>query len=464
MDPIGGGQFKQAVQQMIEAEKQPIKNLEARKAKEDTRLKLFQEFKSKFSGFDKVLNEISSFKKFRDLKVDLGNGENQVSVTIDKGKAEPGQYLIKIDELAARTSTLSNGFENPDEPFLGIGFINLNLENGESTEIYINENTSSLQGIASAINNTSNSPIRASVIRDDSDPELPWRLLMVGKKEGSTNNIEFPEFYFMDSQKDFYIDEDHESKNASLSIDGFSIESENNDIPNFLPGVNLHLKQANPENPFFITITEDYQKISGKLKGLIDQTNQVLQFITSQNAIDQSTDTTTTFGGDSSLQAVEYKIRNIIHQPYFLNSKNSENASHFFINQIGIEFEKTGQITFREEKFNKALEDNFEGIAQVISGPSGLAQQFRSLIDSYMRSSDGFLTIKEKGLKSRIKDIDDQIDRKTIILEKKKQSLTDKFSRLQATLGQLQSQQQYLSAALPAGGSGGNVISQLMGG
>lgn len=47
---MGGGQFKQALNAIIEAEKAPIKTLESRKQVEQSRLKLFGEFKSKFAG------------------------------------------------------------------------------------------------------------------------------------------------------------------------------------------------------------------------------------------------------------------------------------------------------------------------------------------------------------------------------------------------------------------------------
>ena len=46
-DPIGGGQFKQAVKAIMEAEAQPLKTLEARKGKEESKMKLFQDFKTK---------------------------------------------------------------------------------------------------------------------------------------------------------------------------------------------------------------------------------------------------------------------------------------------------------------------------------------------------------------------------------------------------------------------------------
>lgn len=462
-DPMGGGQFKQALKQIMEAESQPVKQLESRKAREEAKLKLFQDFKSKFTGVDKVLGELTSFKTFRELKVDLGDGNNLVSVTLDKERAQPGSYQIQIDSLAARSSILSNGFEDPDEKELGIGFVVMNGENGNSSEIFIDEDHASLNGVASLINAQENSPVRAAVVKDMSDAEAPWRLILTAKKEGLINQISFPEFYFLDGTKDLYIDDEKSAQNATLLMDGFPIELESNDIPDFLPGVSLHLKQARPEQPFTITVTEDHQKISGKLKALVDAVNHVLGFITQQNAIDDKTDTRTTFAGDTGLQTIEYRIRNLLHEGFIAGNPDEENLRLIFMNQLGVEFEKNGQLKFNEEKFTKALEKDFNGIAAAITGSFGFAFQLKEVLSSYTRAGDGILSLRESGLKSRVKDIDNQIDQRMKILDRRHQQLTDQFSKLEVVLSKLQSQQQYLSSTL-GGGGGGSIVSQLMGG
>jgi flagellar hook-associated protein 2 len=460
-DPVGGGQFKQAVQQIVEAEMQPVKQMQIRKSKEEAKLKLFQDFKNKFNGLDKSIAEIITTKKLRELKVDLGDGERMISATVDKERANPGKYLLEINALATRNAYISNGFENPDDPVLGAGLIILDPKNESEIEISIQDNASSLRGIASEINKNEKSPVNASVYQDDSDPDKSWKIMLVAKKEGEINNIPKPQFYFFDTDTPISIEDDHDAKNASISMDGFPIESKSNDINDFLTGVNLHLKQAKPHERFFLSISEDYQKMTTKVKNVVDQINQIFQFITSQNSLDERSDTSTTFGGDSSLQTIEYQLRNLVQKEFSFPKTEDQPETKIFLSKIGIEFERNGQLSFKDGKFNKMLEKDPAIITQILSGPTGFGSQLKSVYENYTKSYNGFLGIKEKGLKDRIKQIDEQIDKKMAQVERKKQMVTDQFVKLESTISAMQKQQQYLSATL--GSSGGNSVAQLLG-
>lgn len=463
-DPVGGGMFKQAVKATIDAESEPIKALEKRKAVEDAKLKLFGEFKSKFAALSKSIDDIESFKKLRELKVDLGDGAGQMAVTVDKDKASPGNYDITIEELAARTSVMSNRFEDPEKPVLGTGFVVMELPNGDSKEIFVEEEQGSLRGVAKAINDEADSPVRAAVVKDSSDPDEPWKLIMTAKKDGKTQQINFPEFYFLDGDKDFYLDDNHDAQNAVVKMDGFPIELESNDVSDFLPGVNVHLKQANPDKPFTLTISEDVQKISGKVKTVVDNVNTVLKFINDQNKIDKDSDTRSTFAGDSGLQTIEWRLRNMMHEGLGVGNPGEDGFKIYFMSDIGVEFDKTGALTFKEDKFNKFMEKDFESLSQMFTGAFGFAFQMKGLLKGYTQSGTGMLDQREAAIRTRIKNIDDQIDVKQRNLERRQQSLTEQYSRLEASLGALQRQSQYLSAALPGGGGGGNIVQQLLGG
>jgi flagellar hook-associated protein 2 len=460
-DPMGGGTFKNAIKQIIEVERQPIKNIENRKTREEAKLKLFQEFKGKFGGLDKTLTEFSNFKQFRELKVDLGDGSELMSVTLDKDVAEPGNYQMQIESLASRSSVLSNGFKDPTDNTMGSGFIKATLTNGETREIFVDHKSASLYGIANLINREPDNVVHASVIQDLSEPETPWRLLISSKKDGADDEVIVPEFYFVDSAQNIYIDDEAEARNAEVRINGFKIETEGNQVKDFLKGVNIQLKQAKPERPFNFTITEDYQKISGKVKGLIDQFNGILDFINKQNQVDEKSDTRTTFAGDSTLQSVEYRLRNLLHEGYPVGDPDSEEFRWVFLHQVGVEFEKTGSISFKEEKFQKMLESDFEGISEAITGPFGFAAQARKVLQGYTAAGTGTLANREAAFKSKIKKMDQDIADKELRIENKTRQLTDQFSRLQGSLNQMQQQQQYL-ASMGAGG-GGNMLATLMG-
>lgn len=459
-----GGQMNNALKALIEAERQPIKQLESRKGKEEQRMKLFQEFKGKFANFDKALSELSNFNKFKEFKVDLGDGANAMNVTIDKEKVQPGSYDIEIASLAKRSSIISNGFTDPNEPILGVGYVVTYNANGDKEELYIGGKAASLNGIAGAINSKSDSVVKATVVKDSSDPDAAWRLIVSSKKDGLDDEVVFPQFYFLDGKKDLRIDRDNEAANAVLKIDGFEIESDGNKIPEFLTGVNLDLKQAKEGQTYTVTIAEDVPKMGAKIKSLVDQVNGIFEFITKQNTVDDKTDTSAGFTGDTSLQAVEYRIRNLMHEgfPVWDNPNDPDTPRVKMLSELGVEFDKKGQLSYSEEKFTKSMQKDFYGTAQAISGEYGFASQIKSVLANYTRPGNGLLASRESSLKNRISRIDRDIEAKERILQRRQESLTQQFSRMQSTLSGMQQQQQYLQSAL--GSSGSNPISQLLGG
>ncbi|MFZ9596289.1 MAG: flagellar filament capping protein FliD [Bdellovibrionia bacterium] len=461
-DPVGGGQFKQAAQQLIDIENQSLKPFNARKAKEEARLKLFGEFKSKFNALQKSVLEIATPRNLLEYKVDLGDGSSLASASIDKEKIHPGQYSIQVDTLATRGSLLSSGLSDPAENLLGDGIILITTDDGSSLELSIPAEQSSLNSIAQLINQDASSPVRASVIKDQTETEAPWRLILSGKKEGSQNKIDTIQLEFLDSTSDFRIEEEKEAKNALISIDGLPIELESNEIKDLVPGLNLQLKQARPEQPFTLSVTQDTPKISAKIKPIIENLNQILQFIVKQNTIDEKSDTSVTFAGDTSLQNLEYRLRNLIHGQFIVSGSSGSEPKIIRVSDLGIQFDKTGSINFNEDKLNQELEKNYATVSEFLSGPTGFAATLKELVNGYNQGVTGILSIKEKGIRDRIKDIDDQIERKERAIEQKKAEITGRFSRLEGTLANLQKQQQYLSSSLPGAG-GGNMISQLLG-
>lgn len=447
--PVGGGKFKQFVKELINAERQPIRLIEARKGKENERLKLVQEFVGKVRKLPETYRELDNFKKFRDLKADLpAPAKELVEVAVDKDLAETGEYQIEVTQLAGRASMMSNGYSSPDAE-VGVGYFTYETPDGESKSVWVGPGNNTLKGLCNAINSQKGMGVQASMINDGSGDENPWRVVVHAKKSGIDNDISYPDFYFLDGDFKFYSDDERPSQNAIIKFNGFEIMSQGNKV-DLLPGVTLDLKQAKEDYEFTLSISEDTAKITGKVKALVDAINGVLEFVNKQNKLDSSSDTSRTLGGDTSLQTIESRVRNLMFENFLVDDED-ENV-FMRLSDVGIQFEKTGMLTFKEDKFKKVLAEDFDSVAELFAGAGNFVEKLKFVTDGFLAPDRGAVTVREKGIRDRIKSMDEDILRKEKNLEKREAQLKRQFSQLEGLMSNMQGQQQYLQQAMGGGG------------
>ncbi|MGZ3748967.1 MAG: flagellar filament capping protein FliD, partial [Pseudobdellovibrionaceae bacterium] len=148
------------VEQLMDAERIPVKNMENQKAKNEDKLKLVTELETKVNDITKNLGELTSTKGFSDKKLTSGD-PNIVDGTLDPGLAVPGDYSLEVLQLAQKPSAISNGFPDKDKTQLGVGYIKFKTSEGLK-EVYINGKNSTLTGVADQIN-AQDLGLRASV-------------------------------------------------------------------------------------------------------------------------------------------------------------------------------------------------------------------------------------------------------------------------------------------------------------
>ncbi len=448
--PVGGGRFKQFVKELIQAEREPIRQAEARKVKQNDKLKLLQEFQGKMRKIIDAYRELDSSRKFRELKADWPD-KDLLDVTVDKDLAETGEYQIEIVQLAGRHSMISDGYESPDDE-VGVGYFNYELPSGETKSVYIGGGDSTLRGVVNAINKERDLDVQASLVNDGSGGSTPWRIVVAAKKSGMTNDITFPEFYFLDGDIRFYVDDERSAQNAIIKFNGFEIMSPANRFE-LLQGVSLDLKQAKEGHEFTVIISEDIPKIAGKVKALVEAINGSLEFVNKQNKLDATSDTSRTLGGDTTLFTVESRIRNWVFQSFGVDPDDEEMMMN--LSQVGIQFEKTGLLSFKEDKFKKALESDFDSVRNLFVMEGNFIDKIHEMTDSFLRPEVGALGAREKGIKDRIKAIDEDIARKESAIQRREQTLKRQFATLESLMSSMQGQQQYLQQAM---GGGGGVI------
>ncbi len=443
------------VDQLVEAERIPIKQIETKKAKQEETIKLVGELETKVSEITKHVGDLVSVKGFSDLKLISGD-PNIIDGTVDPAAAPTGEYNIEVLQLAQTPGAITNGFPDKDKTQVGVGYIKFDTPQGEK-EVYINSQNSTLEGVVAAINNAGTG-LRASILEDRKDRENPFKLMITGMTTGDDKNVTFPKLYMLDGDQDLFFESSRSSQNAKIKVDGFEIEVPENKVDSVIPGVSLNLKAASVGKQIKIHVKEDMEKISGKIKEFVDAYNGALGFIQGQAKLTKGPsgkEKLGPLGGDSMLRTIESSLRRIIQNPV---TGISAGAKVSRLNQLGIEFNRNGTLNFSQEKFNKALNSEPASVVNFLRGDgfkTGFVPVLKKEIGNLLNGQFGAISNRKKGLQEKVNRMNDQISQKERQIEKKEEMLRKKFADMEAKVSSMQGQGNAFKAMSTGGGQQG---------
>lgn len=437
----GGGLPPNLVDQVIEAERIPVKKMQEDKSKIEDKVKLVTDFETKINDIVKNLNTVIGPRGFSDMKF-VSGFPDVLDGVVDPNVAEPGDWNIEVTQLATKPSIISSGVPDKDKTSIGVGYIKFNTPEGEQ-EIYISEEDSTLEKVAAKIN-ASNIGVKASVINDRKDKEESFKLQLTGARTGDDNEIEFPTVYMVDGDLDFEFKDKLEALNAKFKLNGHEIETATNKVTDVIPGVALDLKQARIGTPVKITVTENYEAIGDKMKSFVDSYNAALNFIQTQNKLtaDKSGNPRLgPLGGDSMIRMTESRLRNII-QDRQLTGSNIQRVI-----ELGVEFNRSGTLNFNAEKFKKAVSENPKNVVAFMRGNlinTGFITTMKTKIREITDPNSGAVGSRKSNMQKQMSNIDQKIERKEKQLEKREETLRRQFSKMEEAMSKMQSQGQQI--------------------
>ena len=432
------------VEQLMDAEKIPVKQMEASKVKQEDKLKLVTDLETKVNEITKNLGELTSNQGFIDKKF-LSGDPNVIDGQVDPQTAVPGDYSLEVVQLAQKPGAISNGFPDKNETQIGVGYIKFETHEG-TKEVYINGKNSTLEGVAKQINGA-NVGLTAQILEDRKDDENPFKLMISGLGTGKDNQVQFPKIYLLDGDQDMYFDQSREARNAKVKVNGFEVELPENKTTDLIPGVTLDLKTAAPGREIRMSVKENLEVISGKVKSFVDAYNGALEFIQKQSkmqASDGKNPRLGPLGGDGMLRSVENALRRVI-----LNPQLGVESPIKRIGELGIEFNRNGTLNFSQDKFNKTLNANPQGVAAFFRGDgfnTGFVSGLKREIGNLVNGQFGVISNRKKGLTDRITQVNNRIETKERQLERKEEGLRRKFADLEQKMSDLNSQQARVAA------------------
>ncbi len=174
------------IEGLLAVQQTQIDRLNLRKQSVVAEQTAFNEVKARLTGVQSQLSRLVRLGgNAFDAKTLTSSHEDLVTAAASN-EAQPGVYQLRVNSLAKAHQISTQGFALADA-VISTGELDIQVGNGPTTTISLDETNNTLRGLADAING-SNADVFATVINDGS-AENSYRLMVSSKKTGTANAI-----------------------------------------------------------------------------------------------------------------------------------------------------------------------------------------------------------------------------------------------------------------------------------
>lgn len=432
------------VNSLVQAERSPAESRFRRtESQANAKISALGSIRSAMDQLQTALGKLKSDEVFGQRKTTSSNED------VFKGSATSaaanGTYSIEVLSLAKVHKLNSQTFASASTT-VGTGTLSLDL-GGQSFDVTIDGSNNTLSGIRDAINNAAdNTGIRATIINEAGGS----RLVLTGEETGQDNTITVTQsggdgglsVFEYDPGVSTNMTELQEALNAQVKVEGFTVSSASNSVTGAIDGMTLDLVKADPGNVYSLTIADDSEALVAAVKGFVDAYNTLATEIDRTTAYSAAADSASPLTGDAMVRSIESRLSGALFGDF------SGSGSGFkFLNEIGIELEADGGLTFNESDFKDALAADSESITKMFSASGGIQATFDDIIEEYVGSGLQF-DQRKKSLDARLEDVAKQRERLDARMASYETQLRRQFGSLDVFIAQMNTTSSFLSQQL----------------
>lgn len=432
---VGSGlDIENIVSQLMTLERQPLVALQRKVSATQAQISSYGTLKSALSTFQDAMQGLSSLDAFR-KHATASSDEGVVTASAD-GDAAAGIYNLEVSRLAQHHKMGSEEFAQTDT-FGGAGGDALTLTVGGDAMTVDLSTAMSLSELRDAINSAADNPgVTATILNTGGGNQ---RLILTADESGHDNRVELSfagaikanTLGFVTTNQDVDGNRltDLAELDAAYSIDGFELTSATNNVSTVIDGLSLELKGVGAST---LNVSRDNAAVEESAKAFVDAYNEVLSTIDTLRQDGLS--------GESVLSGIKRALRNTLNTPPV-----GLEGAYAALSQVGIKTNpKSGQLEFNSSDFAKALDADFNGVAQVFANDDqGVAFRFDQMVDYYL-DADGPLDGRVDGLNDRVRRLENNEASLERRLELKEVALRAQYSALDSLVGSLQSTSTFL--------------------
>ncbi|ATM00369.1 flagellar filament capping protein FliD [Aeromonas bestiarum] len=408
------------------------------------------QLKSAIASFVTTLKAMSKDDAFNKRAISITQDKDNPVLKIEsKAGASNGQYDITVEKLA-KTSRFEGVFDKSTDPLITQDGV-LTFKAGDKTFDVDVKAGDTLQSIRKRINNDGDnfglsvnimntSDGKSKLVIDSGISGTGKDLQITGNTTELTDNLVSK------------LSQKQAAQDAQIKVDGSTLTSATNTFDGTIAGLKLTVLRESDSTTVGTTttyksnkvdVTTDKGGIKDMVKSFIDGYNALVKKssdLGKRNSIvaGVSQNDGGALAGDATTRAVANMMSGAITEP----SNNSSTFSTIF--QLGVKMDNKGVLSLDSEKFDEAIDKNFDQVVAVFGGKDGVAGKLAGQLESYSKTG-GLLAKREESLNSDLRDVNRKQSDVAAQLTKYEETLRARYGSLDSMLAKMNKSASYLN-------------------
>lgn len=412
---IGSGlDVNSIVTSLMNVEKRPLNAVNTQKTDYQSQLSAYGTLKSSLSAFQTAVGALTTASKFNAQTVTSAN--TSVFTATANGSATLGDYAVTVTQLAKSQKLASTGFSSIND-VVGTGTMTISFgdyvpasvlplvaesftANAAKSDITITIDSSNntLAGVRDAIN-ASNSSVSATIVNNGATNQL----VITSKDTGEINSLKISVADDDSNNVDAIglsqlvydplaagvknMTRVQEEKNALLDVDGISVVKANNVISDVISGVTLNLLATSGGNSVNLGVTSNQDKIKESVTAFVDAYNKLDTTLRNLTKYDSTGKNSGVLLGDGTARSVINQIKSVMTKAIATGGTLTS------LSQIGVGFQRDGQLALDSTKLTTALSSNFSEVATLFTRSAKATDPLITYANSTSKTQAGVYSV-----------------------------------------------------------------------
>ncbi|HVZ24268.1 MAG TPA: flagellar filament capping protein FliD [Vicinamibacterales bacterium] len=430
--------FNQVLNAVMAQASQPLNLLQTQQNTLNSQNSAFTTFAGKLGALETASDALKSQDSLAVLTA--SSSDSGVGVTTTSGTTT-GTYTVAVSSLARAQVLASTSTYSATDDVVATGGTLTLTSGGNSVDVTLSGSTT-LQGLADAINGTDGSPVTASVVQTSPGT---YSLVLNGNDTGTDNAFTVAStlsggagLTFTDTDSngiygDSAADNAQTAANASLTVNNVAIESASNTVTDAVPGVSLSLHSAG--TTAVVQVSRDSTQAKALVNTVISAYNDLASFLSSQSTAAASGKAS--IARDPLVTGFKNAIRSTLQGDY-----SSTGSVFARLAEVGVGFDSTGKMVLDDSTFDTVIASHAQDVQTLFSSTAGDGGAFGALSDlvNTYTESGGLVADAQQRITDQVSAMSKRLDDMQAQLDLQRATLQQQYTAADLAMTQLNGQ------------------------